>query len=62
MNDLHDDDARAADAFDQLRTGVEPTVDIDASLSDLHHTPVVHPARRWAAAAVASVARRHVRR
>ena len=56
MNDLHDDDACAADAFEQLRTGVEETVDVDGSLTDVHRTPVARPARRWAAAAVASVA------
>lgn len=56
MNDLHDDDARVAAVFDRLRTGVDATVDVDASLSDLHRTPVARPARRWAAAAVVSAA------
>ena len=56
MNDLHTDDASAADAFEQLRTGVEATVDVDASLTDLRRTRVARPAPRWAAAAVVSVA------
>ncbi len=56
MNDLQGDDARTSDAYAQLRDGVGDSVDVERSLAELHHTPVAGPARRWAAAAVASVA------